>query len=124
MNKKIPILEYTRTEISKSWLKSNGFYRSAIFSDEETDVYVYRFPVYKYKHITMLECELKVILGENIVYVDVYKYNTLDRYEPFYNVEYGKYDAILFKIQEKINKKFSKLKISKELVLRDINKIL
>lgn len=66
-------------------------------------MYTYRFPVYKYNKFTVLECELKVALGEDIINVNVYDYNTHDKYAPFYYCEYGNYNKMLKEINEKID---------------------
>ncbi len=99
--------------MTKEWLLSNGFYYNRLFSDDETEVYTYRFPVYKYNKFTVLECELKVILGNDVINVNVYDYNTHDKYAPFYYYEYGNYDKILKEISEKIENALNKLKVKK-----------
>ncbi len=97
--------------MTKEWLLSNGFYYNRLFSDDETEVYTYRFPVYKYNKFTVLECELKVILGNDVINVNVYDYGTNDKYAPFYYCEYGNYDSVLKEIYKRINKKRKDLKI-------------
>ena len=39
---------YIKENVSKEWLQSNGFRRNRIFSNNEIDLYTYRFPVYRY----------------------------------------------------------------------------
>lgn len=95
--------------MTKQWLLSNEFHYNRIFSNEENKVYTYRFPVLKYEGFTVLECELRVILGESNVIIDVYDYNTINRYAPFYYQEYGNYDRMLQEIWMKINKAIGKL---------------
>lgn len=36
---------YKKKNITKEWLSSNGFRYNRLFSDDETEVYTYRFPV-------------------------------------------------------------------------------
>lgn len=103
--------QYTKNNITKEWLLSNDFRLNRLFSDQETEVYTYRFPVYKYNKFTLLECEFRVILGENIINVNVYDYATNDKYAPFYYCEYGNFDAMLKVIYNKINKELQKLSI-------------
>lgn len=105
---------FTKNNISKQWLLANGFHYNRIFSNEEDEVYTYRFPVYKYNGFTILECELRVVLGDNNILVDVYDYNTINRYAPFYYQEYGNYTIMLKDIWNRINKKISKLQIERK----------
>ncbi len=92
---------------------SNGFHYNRLFSEDEVEVYTYRFPVYKYNKFTLLECELKVMLGDDVISVNVYDYGTNDKYAPFYYYEYGNYDKILKEISEKIENALNKLKVRK-----------
>lgn len=105
---------YKKDYITKEWLLSNGFRFNRLFSDEESEVYTYRFPVYKYDGFSVLDCELKIMLGGNKVLIDVYDYNTINRYAPFYYQEYGSYDKILEGIWRKINKVVRKLDIMED----------
>lgn len=104
---------YIKKNITKEWLLSNGFKYSKIFSDEDTEVFTYRFPVHKYEGFTVLECELRMTLGKEKVVIDVYDYNTINRYAPFYYSEYGDYSVILKEIWIKIEKQLKKLNIIK-----------
>ena len=103
--------EYVKKNITKDWLLSNGFRYSRTLSDEDTEVFTYRFPIYKYEGFIILECELRVILGENKVFIDVYDHNTINKYAPFYYSEYGDYSIMLKEIWIKINKELKKLNI-------------
>lgn len=102
---------YYKQNISKEWLMENGFKYSKSLSDEETHVYTYRFPVFKYERMTVLECELNVSSEDGEVKINVYDYGTNDKYAPFYYCEYGDYDKMLKIIWEKINAVFRKLQI-------------
>ena len=108
---KISERKFTKRNMTKQWILSNGFHYNRIFSDEESEVYTYRFPVLKYEGFTVLECELRVIPGESNVVIDVYDYNTINRYAPFYYQEYGNYDKMLEEIWMKISKVLGKLGI-------------
>lgn len=103
--------KYRKKNITKEWLLSNGFRYSRLLSDDETEVYTYRFPVYKHNKFTVLECELKVVLGEEIISINVYDYNTNDKYAPFYYCKYGNYDKMLKEINGKIGSMLKKLRI-------------
>lgn len=74
---------YIKPEVTKQWLLSHDFHYNRLFSDKETEVYTYRFPVYKYEKFTVLECELCITLGEDNVQIDVYDYGTINRYALF-----------------------------------------
>ncbi len=103
---------YIKKNMDKKWLLDNGFKFSRLFSDEETEVYTYRFPVWKYNKFTVLECELRVILGEEEINVNIYDYNTNDKYAPFYYCENGNYDRMLKEIYHKINSTMKRLQIN------------
>lgn len=93
-----------KKNVTKEWLFNNGFRFNRLFSDENIEVYTYRFPVYKYENFTVLECELRIISGSDNVIIDVYDYGTINKYAPFYYMEYGNYDSMLKEIWLKINK--------------------
>lgn len=105
---------YKLPNTSKQWLLSHDFHYNRLFSDEEIEVYTYRFPVYKYEKFTVLECELSVILGNDDITINVYDYGTINRYAPFYYSEYGDYDKVLLIINSKIVKEIKKLGIKKK----------
>lgn len=105
---------YKLPNTSKQWLLSHNFHYNRLFSDEETEVYTYRFPVYKYEKFTVLECELSAILGNDNTTINVYDYGTNDRYAPFYYSEYGDYNKMLETIWANINKLLIELGIIKQ----------
>ena len=96
--------KYVKQNISKEWLIANGFHYNKILSNEDGEVYTYRFPVYKYEGFIVLECELMARLDEGDVLINVYEYSTTNKYAPFYYQEYGNYDKMLECIWTKINK--------------------
>lgn len=105
---------YIKPNATKQWLLSHGFRYNRQLSDNESEVYTYRFPVYKHEKFTALECELGIILGEDEVRINVYDYGTSDRYAPFYYCEYGNYDVILRIIWRNIEKQLRNLEIDKK----------
>lgn len=107
--------KYKKKNITKDWLLSNGFHYNRLLSDNEAEVYTYRFPVYKYNKYTVLECELKIALGEDVINVNVYDYNTHDKYAPFYYSEYGNSKKMLNIISHEINKKLKSLEIENKI---------
>lgn len=106
--------KYVKRNVDKNWLIKNNFKYSSILSDENEDIYTYRFPVYKNGGFTILECEIAVCLNTENINVDVFEYGTRDRYAPFYYIEYGNYDVILQSIWNQINKELKKFDIKKK----------
>ena len=107
-------ITYIKPKTTKQWLLSHDFHYNRLLSDEESEVYTYRFPVYKYEKFTVLECELRTILGEDNVQIDVYDYGTTSRYAPFYYCKYGNYDKMLEIIWKNINNQLKQLGINKK----------
>lgn len=103
--------KYYKKNVSKEWLVANGFRYSKNLSDEETSVYTYRFPVFKYERMTVLECEINILLEDGEVKLNVYDYGTNDKYASFYYCEYGNYDKMLKIIWDKIKYMLNKLQI-------------
>lgn len=106
-------IRYHKQGITKDWLISNGFRYSKLLSTDDTPVYTYRFPVYKYKNMIVLECEISVILGENNIKLNVYDYNTNDKYAAFYYCEYGNCNKMLKIVWNKIIDVLQKLGIER-----------
>lgn len=103
--------KYYKKNVSKEWLVTNGFRYSKNLSDEDTSVYTYRFPVFKYERMTVLECEINISLEDGKVKLNVYDYRTNDKYAAFYYCEYGNYDKMLKIIWDKIDYMLKKLQI-------------
>lgn len=104
---------YIKPNATKQWLLSHGFRYNRQLSDDDSEVYTYRFPVYKYEKFTTLEGEFYIVLGDDEVKINVYDYGTSDRYAPFYYCEYGNYDAILRIIWRNIEKQLNNFEIKK-----------
>lgn len=105
--------KYYKQNISKECLTSNGFKYRKSLSDEETNIYTYRFPVFKYKRMTVLECELNISLEDGEVKLNVFDYGTNDKFAAFYYCEYGNYDKMLQIIWNKIEYMLGKLQIER-----------
>lgn len=105
--------KFEKKNITKGWLISNGFRRNGLLSDEDTEVYTYRFPVLKHEKFTVLECELCAELNNNEIKINVYDYNSNDKYAPFYYCEYGNYDNLMKEIHKKIEMKLKSLGIKR-----------
>ena len=110
---KLTDIIYVRPKVTKQWLLSHNFRYNRSLSDNESEVYTYRFPVYKYDKFTTLECELYIILGEDRVRINVYDYGTYNKYAPFYYCQYGNYDTMLKTVWKNIDKKRKLLGIIK-----------
>lgn len=106
--------KYIKRNVSKEWLTKNNFKYSNILSDEDNEVYVYRFPVHKNGFFTVLECEIVICLSSGEVNVDIFEYGTRDRYAPFYYAEYGNYNIILEVINKQIETELKKFGIRKK----------
>lgn len=107
-------MEYIKSNVTKAWLLHNGFRYNRMYSTDESDVYLYRFPVYKYEKFTTLECELVIYLEDGNVVINVFDYGTNNKYAPYYYLEYGNYTKMLDVINNKIDKELKRLKISKK----------
>ncbi len=104
--------KYTKINITKAWLMQNGFWHSRKSHIEELDVYTYRFPVYKYGKLTVLEGEISVLIEDGSIDINVYRYGTCDKYAPYYSLEYGNYEKILHTIHERIDRELKRLGIN------------
>lgn len=107
--------KYYKKNISKEWLSINGFRYCKKLSDEKTNIYTYRFPVFKYEKMIVLECELDICIEDGEVKLNVYDYGTNDKYAPFYYCEYGNYDKMLKIIWDKIDYTINKLQIERKI---------
>ncbi len=105
-------IKFMVSNVSKQWLVSNGFRYNRLFSNEVIEAYTYRFPVYKYEEFTLLECELRINWEESFVYIDVYDYNTINKYAPFYYYKYGDYNIMLKNIWKIIKREINRLGIT------------
>lgn len=102
---------YYKPNITKEWVATNPLLRySGLYSTVEENAYSYRFPVYKTKGNTLLECELVIFETSGNVTTNVYKNGTRDKYSGFYNDEFGQ-NEVLNIIEKNIHKEFTKLGI-------------
>lgn len=102
---------YYKPNITKEWVRSNPFLRySGLYSTVEENAYSYRFPVYKNKGNTLLECELVLFETSGNATANVYKNGTRDKYSAFYNNEFGQ-NEVLNIIEKNIYKELKRLGI-------------
>lgn len=102
---------FTMQDTSEENLKKNKFEFKPHLSDGETKFYIYQFPVYKYAGKTVLYCELKTVLGESTVDIDVYRANGAV-YAPFYNPSIKNENNIVEQIEQSIIGRTKKMGIA------------
>ncbi len=64
------------------------------FKHDETEEYVYYFPVLRHEKITVLRGRIIAYTDTNKIQIDVID-NYFTPYAPFYNIECGNYDTIM-----------------------------
>lgn len=104
--------KYIKTNISKQWLIQNGFRYNKSLSEDEFEIYTYKFTVHKYKSIPVLICELSIDLKTGTAIINVFDEND-NMYYPFYHINCGNYDPLIESINKKITKKLNTLGIKK-----------
>lgn len=107
---------YGKRGMTRQWLQSHGFKLNLELSIAETDVYTYRFPIYKYEGQSMFDCELHTTIPVNKRYannvtIEVLNSQTGKQYYPFYYNEYGRYDALFAKLNKAITAKLTQLNL-------------
>lgn len=105
---------YGKRGMTRKWLQSHGFKPNLDMSVADTDVFTYRFPIYKYGKQTMYECELNTTIPVNRHYASKVTIEVIDSqankpYYPFYHNEWGRYDTLFNKFNEEIDVKLKKL---------------
>mgnify|MGYP003314232537 CR=1 FL=1 len=98
--------------ITKSWLNKNDFLFSKIFSDEEDDVYYYRFVVWRYGNAGVLEAEIRISTSGEVK-VNCFDYGTRNIYASWYCRDFGNNDVVT-QIDEKIRKELERLGITEK----------
>ena len=78
-------------------------------STPDSPVYSHTFIILKYNKIPIISGELTWYKNDNKLYSDVYDVQNSSLYAPYYNKEYGNYDAILKKIENIILKEIKSL---------------
>ncbi len=101
---------YRIPNLSKSWLDKKNFrYNSYLSNCGETDFYTMRFPVISYSIYVTIEAEIVVNLKDNVALIDVFDRGTRSKYASWYQYEYGNYETIIDRINEKITEKINQL---------------
>lgn len=83
-----------RKMIKKGYLERNQFKYSRIFSDNDEDVYTYRFIVWKFGSAGTLEGEIRLNTSSGDVNIGCYDYGTRNPYASWYNRKYGKNEVV------------------------------
>ena len=86
---------YYKTNITKEWLRKNGFHYSKEYSGE-TEVYIKRIPLHKYKKETTIEGEIAIEYESGNTTVNVLVAKTQSLYHPYYNTFCGNQESSLF----------------------------
>lgn len=94
-------------------LKELGFKYLPLRSSDNERIYIYVFPVYKYRRKTLIECNLFVNTTTQEINISVYNYNGTI-YAPFYNEQNYNNNTVLETVNKKIQSEFRKLKIIKQ----------
>lgn len=101
--------KYYIKDFSKKHLLEVGF--NCVFSDEDKNYFIYRFPIIKSYKRTTIEGVILINSDSGEIILDVIDTNNNNLYTPFYIIEYGRYDTILKNINNEINKTLRKLGI-------------
>lgn len=107
---------FVKPNITKSWLKNNGFQYSRVYSNDDEQVYYYKFPVYQYHTYVTLECEIRITLNNGEVSIDIFDSDTKEKYAPFYFEEQEAYEYMVKIINNRV------INTLNELGITEINK--
>lgn len=111
MIEKMAYKEYKLRNPDKKILVKYGFKYNKATSTSGQEIYVYRFPVHKYKQYVTLECEMSVNITDNKVKINVYKWDTNEEYSPFYANNYGCFEELIKRINNKIKSVFHSINV-------------
>jgi hypothetical protein len=97
---------------TKQHLISLG-YRYYQSTEDGNELYVYRFPISKYKKQTVIECEVVTELNTGITNINIYEKAYMTYYTLFYQEDLRKQydDSFLENMENKILSEFKKLGI-------------
>lgn len=102
---------YKMRDHSRQYLVNHGFYFKPELSNDDSTIYVHRFPVYKWGSVCTLECEFLVIIETGEVQINVFDYNTRYKYASWYINDST--SEIVPEIDKKIDEEMRRLKIKK-----------
>ena len=97
-----------KLKTTKEDLYNKGFRYNKNLSDD-IDYYTLRFPAYKYKNTSVIDCELTIELESGEVRINVFNSNTKTTYAPYYNNYYGGENKVLDAVNKNIESMLRKL---------------
>lgn len=102
--------KYIRTQ-SLEQLKNKGF--QLLQQNKEGDLYSYKFPLYKYKAKTLIECEIIVFSDTKDVRINIIDIDNGSLYSGYYT-DYSGYDFMKNILNRKIDNKLKYLGIKEK----------
>lgn len=102
--------KWHKKDFDTKWLFKNNFKYSREYSDADSDAYVYSFPIYKYKFITLYECMLILYADNGEVIIKVQDRNK-NQYPQFYYDSQGNHKKLIEKLEKAILKELRRLEI-------------
>lgn len=102
--------KWYKEDVNTKWLLNNGFKYSKEYSDVNSDAYIYSFPIYKYKFISLYECILILYTDNGEVTVKVQDRNR-NLYPQFYYDSQNNHTKLVEKMENVILKELHRLDI-------------
>lgn len=102
--------KWYKKDFDTKWLFKNNFKYSKIYSDADSDAYVYIFPIYTYKLAPLYECLLILYADNGEVIIRVQDKNK-NSYSQFYHDSQCNHNKVLNKIEDIILKELKRLEI-------------
>lgn len=103
--------KWHKKDINTKWLFANGFRFNKEYSDKDSDVYTYLFPVYKYNKIPLYECMIIIYCDNGEVNMRVQDCKTKSLYPQFYYDSQNNHTCLINKIERVILNELKKLEI-------------
>ena len=92
-------------DATKQNLFSLGFRYYSPNNEGDNDLYIYRFPVHKYKKYTTVECEVTTECVTGKTTLNFYDKATRTMYYPFYNINVHQYSKDFLNSMDKVVKR-------------------
>ena len=102
--------KWYKEDVNTKCLLNNGFKYSKEYSDVNSDAYIYSFPIYKYKFISLYECILILYTDNGEVTVKVQDRNR-NLYPQFYYDSQNNHTKLVEKLENAILKELHRLDI-------------
>ena len=105
--------KFHMTDATKQHLFSLGFRYYSPNKDGSNDIYIYRFPVHKYKKYITIECEVTTECHTGKTCLNFYDKASRTIYHPFYGININQYSKkFLSSMDKTIKKELRKLDIT------------